>query len=178
MTGPDCQPVTSEVAGPSTVLCFQVLPSLLRPPSHPAAWLCKSSFRENSLSQIPTPGTQVGACSFLDARAMTYSPNGWAFGWADSASPIGGSATKPIFSRIQTTQGLWLVFDRLVDTQAIRCDSLQLQRWPTRIEPGFPPPRVSCKLQKSKSQEPLPSQESQAVCTNSVHALRLGTRSI
>ena len=27
------------------------------------------------------------------------------------------SATKPTFSRIQSTQGLWLVFDRLVDTQ-------------------------------------------------------------
>ena len=103
MKAPDFKPVTSEVAGPSTVLCFQVLPSLLRPPSHPAAWLPKSSFRENSLSQIPTPGTQVGACSFLDARAMAYSPNGWAFGWADSASPIGGRrqsqlsrASKPL----------------------------------------------------------------------------------
>jgi hypothetical protein len=39
--------------------------------------------------------------------------------------------------------------DLLVDTHAIRCDSLQLQGWPTRIEPVFA--AISCFLQVTET---------------------------
>ena len=64
--------------------------------------------------------------------------------------------------------------DLLVETQAIRCDSFQLQASPTRIEPVFAAFSCSYKLLKSQAQESPYSQESQAVCTKYVHVLAKG----
>jgi hypothetical protein len=60
------------------------------------------------------------------------------------------------------------LFALLGDAQAIRCDSLQLQGWPTRIEPYSPPSSVFYELLKPRTQDSPSSQESQAVCTKPV----------
>ena len=97
------RPVTSEVAGSSTILCFS---STSLPGSSPKS-SCPVASQVILPRKLAKPtsdtGNASGACSFLDARAMTYSPNGWAFGWADSASTIGGRrqsqlsrASKPL----------------------------------------------------------------------------------
>jgi hypothetical protein len=107
-------------------------------------------------------GTPRVAVSNPAAPTANCTSSGWLVGWA-----FGGSGRPARKTPGELKPGMHFApFDLLVDTQAVRCDSLQLQGWPTRIEPGLKP----------QTQERRSSQESQPVCTKHVHGFSEVTR--